>query len=264
MSGTTLDQDTQQLAAALEASIRPATQPVGIKVARKGEEIPGKAKRPKKDFGNTIAACQGLSMARTIGWTLVLGKEDHACHLASVFAGHIGPERFRDGYVADLYQDDAQVAKEMEATYPVHPQGEVEALWLAPLNRCQFAPDLVAVYGMPAQVLALIHAANYGKGTGITSASSGRGGCAAWIAGAIQSGECTYVVPGSGERIFAGTQDHEMSFLIPRSKFASMAVGLSSMRKKGAYRYPVPNLGLMNEPKMPPKYYQLDPTEPLA
>ena len=52
-----------------------------------------------------------------------------------------------------------------------------------------------------------------------------------------------------------------MSFLIPRDRFASIATGLTNVRKKGAYRYPVPNLNLMNEPKMPPKYYQLDPRE---
>jgi uncharacterized protein (DUF169 family) len=259
MSKEILSEDLQQLGEALEKSVRPATQPVAIKVAREGEEIPQKARRPKKDFGNPVAACQGLTMARTLGWSLVLGKEDHGCGMASVFAGHIAPDRFREGLVADLYQDDADVAQRMEASFPVHPVGEVNELWLSPLSRCQFTPDVVAVYGTPAQILALIHAANYGHGTGVTSSSAGRGGCAAWIAGVIQSGECTYMVPGSGERVFAGTQEHEMSFLIPRPKFASVTTGLDVMRKKGVYRYPVPNLQLMNEPKMPPKYYELDP-----
>lgn len=254
-----MTQDLQKLAEAIEANVRPATQPVGIKMAREGEEIPQKAKRPVRDFGNPIAACQGLSLARTLGWAVALGKEDQACGMATVFLGHTPPDRFRDGFVADLYQDDPEVARRMEATFPVHPLGEVKELWLAPLNRCQFSPDVVAVYGTPAQVLVLIHAANYGHGTGVSSSTTGRGGCAAWIAGVLRSGECTYTVPGPGERIFAGTQDHEMSFLVPQARFASLAVGLETMRKKGPYRYPVPNLNLMNEPKLPPKYYELDP-----
>ncbi len=254
-----MSQDAVQLAEALEANVRPATQPVGIKVARAGEVLPQKAKRPRQDFGNPIAACQALSLARTLGWTVALGRDDHACGLAPVFAGHVAPDRFREGLVADLYQDDPAVGRRMEATFPVHPVGEVQELWLAPLSRCQFAPDVVAVYGTPAQILVLIHAANFGHGPGVASTSTGRGGCAAWIAGVLRSGECTYTVPGSGERIFAGTQDHEMAFLVPSVRFASLAAGLAAMRKKGAYRYPVPNLNLTNQPKMPPKYYQLDP-----
>ncbi len=117
---------------------------------------------------------------------------------------------------------------------------------------------MVMVYGSPAQILVLIHAANYGHGSGISSTSSGRFECATWIAGVIRSGECEYSVPCSGERAFAGTQDHEMSFLIPSPRFGSVARGLTVMRKKGTYRYPVLNLGLFSTPKIPEKYLVLD------
>ena len=68
-----------------------------------------------------------------------------------------------------------------------------------------------------------------------------------------------YLIPGSGERIFAGTQDHEVSFLIPRPRFESIINGLQAMRGKGTYRYPVTNLSTMGEPRMPEKYHELFP-----
>ncbi len=247
----------QALLDSLERNVRPQTKPVAVKVARPGEAIPQKAKRPKKDFGKRFAVCQGMTLARSFEWTLVFAAEDHACPFGSIFMGHTPPTGLETGAVADYYQEDEAVGKAMEATYAKHPAGEVAEVWLAPAARAEFAPDLVAVYGTPAQILALIHGANFNKGTGVQSASTGRFGCSAWLAGVLKSGECTYGVPGPGERMFAGTQDHEMNFLIPAAKFAQVAQGLDYVRKKGAFRYPILNMGLLQEPAMPPKYLAL-------
>jgi uncharacterized protein (DUF169 family) len=227
-------------------------------MATEGESITQRAKRPVDDSGNRLAACQGISIARTFGWTLVFDRKDHACPLASVAAGHIEPEEFREGAASSLYQDDVEVAKKMESGYPLNPVGSVNEIWMSALERCEFDPDLVVVYGTPAQILVLIHAANYGHGPGIGSSSTGRFGCASWIAGAVRSGECEYIIPCSGERVFAGTQDHEMSFLIPSPRFKPVLDGLAVMRKKGTYRYPVPNLGLFFTPKLPETYLALE------
>lgn len=248
----------KELNNAIMKNVKPVTFPVAVKMAVEGEMIGQRAKRPLDDSGNRIAACQGVNIARTFGWTLVFDRQDHACPLASVAAGHIEPDEFLQGAASDLYQDDVEVARKMESGYPLHPAGTVNEIWMSALERCEFDPDLVIVYGTPAQILVLIHAANFGYGPGIGSTSTGRFGCASWIAGAIHSGECEYMIPYSGERVFAGTQDHEMSFLIPRPRFESVLNGLEVMRKKGTYRYPVPNLNLFSTPNLPEKYLALD------
>jgi len=242
---------------AIDKNVKPATFPVAVKLAPKGEEIIGRFKRPGEDLHHPVAVCQGVNITRTFGWTLVFGSDDHACPLASVAAGHLEPDEFLGGAVADLYQDDPEVAKRMEAVYPRHELGDVDQIWLSALGRCEFDPDLVIVYGNPAQILTLVHAANYGHGAGVTSSSTGRFGCATWIAGVIQSDECEYAIPCSGERVFGGTQDHEISFMIPHSRFQSVAEGLGIMRKKGTYRYPVPNMNLLGAPHLPQKYVEL-------
>lgn len=242
---------------AIDKNVKPSTFPVAVRLAKKGEELNQRFKCPEKDLGHPVAVCQGLNIARTFGWTLVFSSADHACPLASVAAGHIEPDEFLEGSVAELYQDDPEVARRMEAFYPRHEMGDVDQIWLSALGRCEFDPDLVILYGNPAQILALVHAANYGYGEGITSSSTGRFGCASWIAGVVLADECQYTIPCSGERVFAGTQDHEMSFLIPRSRFQSVTEGLGIMRKKGTYRYPVPNMNLLGEPQLPQKYVEL-------
>ena len=248
---------------ALKTYCQPHTLPVGIKLAAAGEKIQQRAKFPLKDIGNRLAVCQGMTIARTIGWTIVFQKEDHACPLGSVILGHIKPNTFLEGKISGYYQDNPDCSRIMEAAFTRLPYDTSTQVWLSPLNKCEFEPDLAVVYGNPAQMITLVTAANFRHGPGIKSSSSGRGGCSTWIAGVSQSGECTYMLPGVGERVFGGTQDHEMSFAIPFAKFGQVIEGLEYIRKQGAFRYPVPNLSVLSEPTMPEEYYSLDPDNPV-
>ena len=252
-----MDEMIRELFEVLDTHCRPHTTPVAVKLAAAGEKIPQKAKYPLAHVGNRLAVCQGMSLARSFGWTLAFGREDHGCPLPLVFMGHIRPDKFLEGGIASPYQEDADCMRKMEASYPRWPVGRFQEVWLAPISKCAFTPDLVVVYGNAAQILALIHGANYGHGPGIQSVSSGRYGCSLWLAGAIQSGQCTYMIPGPGERIFAGTQDHELSFAIPYDRIQGLIAGLNYVRGQGAYRFPVPAMGLLAEPRIPKSYFDI-------
>lgn len=244
---------------ALEKYGRFPTYPVGIKFITGTEEAPNGTKYPLRDIGQCITLCQGLTISRTLGWSLAFHKEDHGCPLPRVFLGHVSPEKFLSGRIAKSYQPNQDCARTMEASIPRLPLNSVQQVWLSPLARCEFEPDLAVVYGNPGQILTLIHAANYGEGTGIASSSMGRAGCATWIAGIHHSKACTYMIPGSGERVFGGTQDHEMSFAIPHCRFLNIVEGLKYIRKHKSYRYPVPNLAILSRPRIPELYFSIDP-----
>ena len=252
-----MDEKTRRLADALEKHCRFTTRPVAVKLAKQGETPPEKTKYPVRNLGNRLSVCQGMSIARTFEWAMAFRDEDHACPLPRIFIGHRKPDTFLDGRLGEFYQDDVKYMKEMEASYPRWPLNTYREVWLSPVTRCRFVPDLVVAYGTPAQVLPLIQAANFRRGPGIKAVSTGRYGCSVWLAGALQTGECTYMVPGPGERVFAGTQDHEMSFAIPYSRFDNLVDGLEYVRSRGAFRYPVPNLGLLSEPRIPEKYHEI-------
>lgn len=259
-----MDELTHRLRETLEEHCRLATTPVAIKLVKGDDPPKQKAKYPLEHIGHRMAVCQGMTLARTIGWTVAFRDQDYACPLPRIFMGHMDPTLFLDGTLGEYYQDDPECAKIMEASYPRWPLGVYKEIWLSPIDRCEFVPDLVVAYGHPAQVLALIQGANYRRGPGITSTSTGRYGCSAWIAGVLQREECTYMVPGPGERVFAGTQDHEMSFAVPYSKFSGLIEGLKYIRSKGAYRYPVPNVAILSEPRIPGKYHQIEPAPSAA
>src|SRR4030043_921092 len=94
------------------------TLPVGIKLTKEGEKISQKARYPLRDIGARLSVCQGITIARTLGWTIAFKKEDHACPLPSVFLGHIKPDIFLQGVIAGSYQDKEECAKAMEASFP--------------------------------------------------------------------------------------------------------------------------------------------------
>jgi uncharacterized protein (DUF169 family) len=256
-----MDEIISKLHETIQAHSLTQTTPVAVKLAEAGEKIPQKARYPLANVGHRLAVCQGMSLARIFGWTMAFGREDHACPLPQVFMGHIPPDKLLEGSIAGYYQKDPACMLKMEASYPRWPMGRFEEVWLAPISKCDFTPDLIVVYSNAAQILALIHGANFGRGEGITSVSTGRYGCSLWLAGAVQSGECTYMIPGPGERIFAGTQDHEVSFAIPYGRIINLIEGLNHVRSQGAYRYPVPNMGLLAEPNIPKKYFDITAEE---
>lgn len=254
-----VDNRVIRLQEAFQRHCRLPTTPVAVKLAGEGEAPPSKAKYPLEHVGNRMAVCQGMSMARTTGWVMAFGKQDHACPFPRIFMGHVPADRFLEGTIAEYYLDDPQRMRAMEASYCRWDAGTYREIWLAPASACDFQPDLVVAYGNPAQILAMIQAANYAVGTGVLSVSTGRYGCNAWIAGVPQSGACTYMVPGPGERVFAGTQDHEMSFAVPFSKIDSFIAGLNYVHSKGMYRYPVPKMAALAEPRIPETYRTIDP-----
>ena len=253
-----MDRKTVRLFESLEKHCRLLTTPVAIKLSQKGDTPMEKTKYPLDHIGHRLAVCQGMTIARTLGWTMSFRKDDHACPIPRIFMGHVNPNKFLEGTVAEFYQDEPEYMRKMESSYPRWPMDLYQEIWLSPISKCEFIPDLIVAYGSPAQVLSLIQGANYRIGSGIKSISTGRYGCSTWIAGVYQSDECTYMIPGPGERIFAGTQDNEMSFAIPYSKIDQVIDGLQYVRSHGAYKYPVPNLGVLEEPRIPSKYYDIE------
>lgn len=252
---------SKRLAEAIDKCCRTTTAPVGVKLAREGETPPAKSRYPQRAMGKRLAVCQGMTISRTLGWNMAFGKEDHACFFPAVFMGQMPPDEFLKGETATYYASSMECAQKMEAAYPRWPLDEYKEVWLSPLSRCEFEPDVAVVYGTPAQMVLLIQAANCSTGEGVSSFSFGRAGCVSWLVAAVQSGRCTYMVPGPGERIFAGTQDHEMSFAIPAPRFQEVMDGLEYVKKQGMFKYPVPNLAILGEPTFPEKYREMLPKD---
>jgi uncharacterized protein (DUF169 family) len=245
-----------QVEKALNTYIRPLTFPVAVKMLKSEAEIPEKTRRPLQHMKKKVAICQGIGMARKLGWAVAMGKEDMQCALgAAPFGLFKNIEYYNEGNLAKgMFTASQEAGKREEALVERFDYGTYSHILVGPLGRAAFEPDVVLVYGNPAQIMRLIHGALYNEGGAVQSSAMGRLGCAA-IVSVMKKGACTYLVPGNGDRIFGMTQDHEMSFMIPAPKIEGVMDGLAKTHQAGI-RYPITSF-FDFQATFPPKYREL-------
>ncbi|MCF8062675.1 MAG: DUF169 domain-containing protein [Deltaproteobacteria bacterium] len=227
--------DVKQIDEALTRFIRPATFPLAVKLASTGDELPERARRPLKDFGYPIALCQATALTRRYGWTMAVGKEDQCC---------LGGAQAMGFVAATADQPIGPDKRQEPGRYRYHVT--------ATLDRAEFVPDVVVVYGNSAQIMRLVQAGMGGPAGGgsVHGAGSGFGDCGDIAAGTVLRDECQMILPSGGDRVFGGTQDHEMIFAMPWGRVEAVISGLEETHKAG-FRYPVIT-DVRHRPNLPP------------
>jgi len=247
--------DLKEVEQALNTYVRPLTFPLAIKMLKSEDEIPDRTRRPFEQMKKRVAICQGIGMARKLGWAVAMGKEDMLCSLGAAPFGFFKNVDFYDegNLAAGMFTASKEIGKKEEDLVDRFEYGLYSHMMVAPLHRTTFEPDLFMAYGNPAQIMRLIHGALYNEGGAVRSSAMGRLGCASIIT-VIKEGECRYGVPGNGDRIFGMTQDYEMSFLIPSAKVDTVLDGLAKTHKAGL-RYPITSF-FNFEATFPPSYQE--------
>ena len=229
--------DTKQAADTLAFYIRPQTFPVALRLCSSEGELPEKVRLPARDLGYQVALCQGIGMARRYGWTLAMGRDDQCCVGGVRTMGFLGesagtpPEKMLD-------------------------PGKYSHLLVAPLHSAAFAPHIIALYVNSAQTMRLVQAAgrapgqSAAPGQGVSAIASGFGDCGDVVARTLRTDECQVILPSGGDRIFGGTQDHEIIFTMPESKVEGVLKGLEDTHNAG-FRYPIVT-DLRHRPALPP------------
>jgi uncharacterized protein (DUF169 family) len=227
--------DVKQIKEGLDRYVMPQTFPVAFKLIRSEDEIPEKARRPMKDLGYPIALCQATALTRRYGWTMAVGKEDQCC---------IGGAQTM-GFVSESVG--GPVGAENR-----HEPGKYQYHVTAALDRADFEPDVIALYGNSAQIMRLVQSAIGGPGGSgkINAVATGFGDCADIAARTVLTDECQFILPSGGDRVFASTQDHEVIFAMPWSKAEAVMEALAGTHKAG-FRYPVIT-DIRHRPNLPP------------
>jgi uncharacterized protein (DUF169 family) len=247
--------EIKEVEQALNTYIRPLTFPVAIKMLKSEDEIPEKTRRPLQQMKKKVAICQGIGMARKLGWAIAMGKEDMQCSLGAAPFGFFKNIDFFDegNLAAGMFTASKEIGKKEEDLIDRFEHGVYSHILVAPLNRTAFEPDMLMIYGNPAQIMRLIQGALFNEGGAVQSSSLGRLGCASIIT-VMKNNECRYLVPGNGDRIFGMTQDYEMAFMLPASKVDSVVEGLAATHKSGI-RYPITSF-FNFEGTFPPAYQE--------
>jgi uncharacterized protein (DUF169 family) len=239
MSGTSL----KETADLIRNDLRLKTLPVAVKFLKNKEGFPEKTRRPSVALGKRVAICQGVTMARNYGWTVGLAREDVICVPAAIVFG-FSDSTDPPGSLAKLFCEidfsgTEDAARRETSSMSRFEKGEIDGMVLAPLEKAPFEPDTVLFYGNPAQVMRLTQAWSYMTGERASGHFSGKVECDEYLITPFKMQAPRVVIPGNGERIFAGTQDDEVVFALPGKFLPDFAKSLEKVGKAIGARYPV-------------------------
>ena len=232
--------DYKAFSQGISALVRPQSFPVGMKFVRDPADMPREAVRPSK-YGIRISLCQWTTMARRWGRVTGAVAEDINCSPCLAALGlkrlesltHLSEYFVEMGYFASMELAEAAV-RELD---PI-PGGTIGGISIFPLDAAPVDPDIILIYGSPAQMARLAAGHVYHTGKLIESKSTGFGLSCLSAVKPYLSGKPAFVHPGRGERILAGTDETEMFFTFPAADCESLLDGLKKTHEKGT-RYPV-------------------------
>ena len=210
--------------------------PIAIKLLKTEDDIPEGSLRPKRDLGEHLALCQAFAMVRRQRTSLVLLKEDHWCVWPLISFGLVEFRKGEDYYdqvVSINFIEDPQKAKEFfEKNYPRLENGGNIGLAMAPLDTCNFEPDLVLIYARPAQLRNMVMAVKFKTGELLKSEFDGADSCVYSTIPVLKTGDYRITVPDPGEYERALTDEDEMIF-VPAAKLAELLDGLKKLSDRG-------------------------------
>lgn len=250
--------DANQVNEALTIYVRPQSMPLALRMCESTEELPERVRIPALDLGFKIALCQGISMSRRYGWTLAIGKDDLSCAIAGLAVGFLPP---KEGYLDGSFMEsqgfgNRGVHARTAQSLPKLEYGKYRYLLVGPLARATFEPQVVVVYGNPAQVVLMVAGRLHDEGGALNFSAAGGASCVDCTVAPILSDECQVILPGAGERINAMTTPDEVAFAMPMSTVESVINGLEAGYRAGIQRYPTPTW-LRFEPQHPPYLVKL-------
>jgi uncharacterized protein (DUF169 family) len=232
----------------MECLLRLKTSPVAYKRLEKMEEL---EKIPEVMRLNRKASfCQAPALARMVGMTVGMTKNDlgercaRICGLAATTEKEVSWEA---NAFANTWFATAEEARKQMAAYPLVPPGE--AIVLAPLASAKFDPDVILIYGNPAQMMLLMNGLQFKDYERFQFFFIGEGACADGLAQCYTSGKPALAIPCMGERAFGTVTDDEMVMALPPGIMAKAVEGLQALKGRGI-GYPVMYLGPLCDPSV--------------
>lgn len=237
------EMNVKEMADFIREDLRLRAFPVAVKFLKEKAGFPEKTRQPSVVLGKRVTICQGVTMARTYGWTVGLAKEDLICvPMMIAFGFSESPDPAAN--LAELFCEMAFASSRDSArkeTASMHrlENRTYEAVVLSPLERGLYEPDTIVLYGNPAQMMRLIQAWAYVTGERVVGNFGGKVECAEYLIAPFKTRSARAAIPGNGDRIFSMTQDDEMVFSVPGQGLKELVRGLTESGKKVGARYPV-------------------------
>ena len=193
--------------------------------------------------------CQLVTVARTYKWTVGATKDNLVSERCMSVVGLTElPEYIASGVMRSMvWCETVEDSKKCEDSIPLIPAGKYNAIVLAPLVLNPFEPDIILVYGNPAQIMLMINGLQFRDYERFQFFSVGETACADSIAQCFNTGKPACTIPCYGERRYGHVQDDEMVMALPPAYLEKVVEGLEGLYKRGI-RYPISLFGAQVDP----------------
>ncbi len=238
--------------------LRLRTFPIALKFFESSEEMEKVPKIKKPTWKATF--CQLLTIARTFGWTVGTTQEELLSPSCSSVLGFCPPQvkAFDGTMMHEIWFATKEDARKHQRSMRRIPQGRFKAVAMGPLFQERIEPDMIIVYGTPAQMIRLIAGIQWENYERLQFFSVGESACTDYVGECYHSQKPSLTIPCFGERRFGGVQEDELVMAIPPASIDKILKGLDATQKSGI-RYPIPYYGCQvnARPGMPPKYLEI-------
>ncbi len=199
---TTLDIRWSEWTRKMESLLRLKTFPVGLKLLEHEEELGSNqwVRRPQ----TKLTLCQLITTVRSFDWTIGGTADDLVTPgCASVLGLAELPDFVTSGKMRNIvWLENREDAQRCEAVMQRIPYGKYKAFLLAPTAYDPFYPDLILIYGNPAQMSVLINAIQFDKFERMIFYSVGESSCSDVIGRCFVDRTPALSIPCYGERRF--------------------------------------------------------------
>ncbi|MDD2439412.1 MAG: DUF169 domain-containing protein [Methanosarcinaceae archaeon] len=204
------------------------SEPVAVKLLKKGESIPEGYSKPEKNLRH----CQSIMRARK-GEAFIIPAEKHACVVGGSSLGLFPtPEKVASGeFHANLKMfENAEAAAEMIKKRPTFEPGSRIATLVSPLKAAKFEPDVVILVDRPETIYWVIPASTYsGGGRANFSSAAFQATCADSTLLPILTGEINLSLGCYGCRRSTDIEKDEMLLGIPFNKLKVIVEALEKL-----------------------------------
>ena len=230
----------------MDCLLRLKASPVAYKRLEKAAEL---EKIPEVvPLDRRASFCQVPAMVRTVGITVGATRDNFGERCARI-NGLAPTTKQQVAWEADSFANtwfaNVEEAKKQMAEYPLVPPGE--AIVLAPLAAGKFYPDVILIYGNPAQMMLLMNGLQFKDYERFQFFFIGEGSCADGLAQCYTTGKPAQAIPCMGERAFGAVTEDEMVMALPPAMMAKAVEGLQALKARGI-GYPIKYLGPMCDP----------------
>jgi uncharacterized protein (DUF169 family) len=232
---------------ALKTRLKLRTEPIAFRRLADAAELKGIEGVIRWSQGCVF--CQIPYMARVAKLTVAVTSEDELNHRCKRVHGlvesldeHVEEECRR---LSRTWMPSPEEAMRQQRYYPVVPPGQ--AIVAGPLGRAAFEPDMVMVFGNPAQIMMLLCGMQKVRYERFDFTFIGEGACMDSFGRYYATGKTSVAIPCYGERALGQVADDEIVVALPPDEFDRVIEGLDTLAKSG-FGYPISVIGGFTDP----------------